>query len=156
MGYSTTCVEACYHRSHWNKGFDRKQRIKRGRRCSRRILFEESSEIPPKAAPRKRLRVARYDGARRISPQRGQAIPEKSRLSEPMFVFAAWKQSSACRNCRLQEGNKSCSSRLIPGLWRPRRTRREKNECSAAARSAWPRHAFVTETRLFFFFFLLW
>lgn len=34
----TACEEACYHRSHWNKGFDRKQHIRRGSRGSRRTL----------------------------------------------------------------------------------------------------------------------
>lgn len=70
-----------------------------------------------------------------------------------MFVFAAWKWSSACRNCLHQQGNKSCSSQLIPGSWRPPRTRREKNEYSVVGRTARPRNAFVTETQDRFYFF---
>lgn len=51
------------HRSHWNKGFDRKQRIRRGRRGSRRTLkvpiwVERRDVIIPKVAPSKRLRAA--------------------------------------------------------------------------------------------------
>lgn len=78
------------HRSHWNKGFDRKQRIRRGSRGSRRTLKvpiwgERRDVIIPKAAPSKRLRAARNDGTGLVSTQRSRTIPQQTGLSEPIF-----------------------------------------------------------------------
>lgn len=78
------------HRSHWNKGFDRKQRIRRGSRGSRRTLKvpiwgERRDVIIPKVAPSKRLRAARNDGTGLVSTQRSRSIPQQNGLSEPIF-----------------------------------------------------------------------
>lgn len=78
------------HRSHWNKGFDRKQRIRRGSRGSRRTLKvpiwgERRDVIIPKVAPSKRLRAARNDGTGLVSTQRSRTIPQQNGLSEPIF-----------------------------------------------------------------------